>query len=119
MDNRRQRLTIFDEMPGPNENRFLNLNVMPAILSKYTTVDAPDFKRYVIRDINKQPKKNQRDHQPDYNPNVEYTMKSLALGITPFEKQMDREMIDKLSRNQNSNSPSFYTYADSNQRYFY
>ena len=43
---------MFDEIPGPNENRFLNLNLMPThVLSKYINKEAVDFKRYAQRDM--------------------------------------------------------------------
>ncbi len=37
---------MFDDIPGPNENRFEIINTMPSVLSKYQHNGVPDFKRY-------------------------------------------------------------------------
>ena len=35
MDGTKQRVMMFDEIQGPNENRFELINTMPSVLSKY------------------------------------------------------------------------------------
>lgn len=44
---------IFDDIIGPNENRFVNINHLPNVSSKVHNSEAPNFKRYVVRDLNK------------------------------------------------------------------
>ena len=53
MDRSRIKKSIFQELNGPHEARFENLNLMPTNLSNYTNVDVVDFKRYAIRDMHR------------------------------------------------------------------
>eukprot|EP00347_Sterkiella_histriomuscorum_P010281 403376904 len=118
MDRSRIKKSIFQELNGPHEARFENLNLMPTNLSNYTNVDVVDFKRYAIRDMHRdnQNLKNPRTlrPQPAYQPNYEFTKKSLSLGLTPFEKQTDRSEVLNLSghRSGNNITPNMYTYMD-------
>ena len=94
MDRGSKRKTIFEESGGANEKRFETVKINWEVMSKFTNHPVPDFKRYVIRDhikdqiardSSRNPSRGRRP-QPDYKPNVEYTKKSLGLGIAAFEK---------------------------------
>ena len=67
---------IFEEMQGPNENRFIYINHLPDVVAKFSKCDAPDFKRYAYREIYKMRNNISAIHNqksfPDYNPNKDY-----------------------------------------------
>ena len=50
---------------------------------------------------------------PDYNPNKEYTQKSLSLGMAAFDKQIERR--EKIT----VESPSIYSYHDNSLKGYF
>lgn len=50
MDSKRKRKMIFDDIPGPNENWFIQINTMPSVLSKYPQLGVPNFNGYANRE---------------------------------------------------------------------
>lgn len=53
MDKTQKRKMIFDDIPGPNENRFVYLNHFPEVIAKFHKTEAPNFERYSMRDMHK------------------------------------------------------------------
>ena len=54
MDKKKDRKSFFEEIQGPNEKRFENINYNINLLSKHSNNGVVDFKRYPIRDIHRE-----------------------------------------------------------------
>lgn len=90
LSNSIDRKMFYEGLPAPHENRFIKFNILPDVDGKYAKSGAPDFNRYAMREMlkdkNIMSKFSRVKPLPDYNPNKEYTQRSLSVGLTPFEK---------------------------------